>query len=409
MKKLLLSIIAAGGALLAGATTFVSDIDAALTNATGWTYNQGVAFSSGKNAYYIKAREGTIRSPMLDFAVTSLTVIAAQTSTSDARRNLVLVPYAGEAELTASRFLCATEPQAYSISCPVAAGVDSIAITCDSGSVGNVYTYRLELAGVPFVRPPYALSTVATSRKTASFAWEADFDSVSNVVSVSEVITVPEKHDSALVYDFIGFTNDYAAAVNVTDLFNQRYLGTFHGSLVYVPGLGTNEIQLSTSKDIGRLRYLGLTRYERTAARIRAKKFNYRDEASTMTIAWATNAETNEFAAVPLDFEYTETIVDLSGVPDDAELIFNYSGKATEHRVILDEIALLFGYQPGSVTTNLVAETVTSSKYATVRGLRPGTEHFATVRACDRAGHRSEPALTVFVTQIAGGMALTIR
>ena len=363
--------------------------DAALTNATGWTYND-VATNKDGNIYF--NLHSSVLSPTFPFNITSIE-ITLSCSNRDPSRYLQVIPSSGEAtNATPVAKANTRETQSFEFDQNDAIRSFSMAIN-GGGSTGNWYIYSAVISGVPLIEAPTNLQADDSKGTRCRLSWANPVNAVSNRV---EVLSIQLAEPTGTTVEEFGF-DEISAGGNAVSF------AKFHDSLppqyeklsgtnLYAAANSTGLLQISTRINRGELVYSGYESYADLTLMTTLKR--YSGDANTMTIGWTDGgATTNILETINLADDFTTEFIDLSSVADGAIIIFNNSGNDDNHRVIIDEIAFIRDYSPASVSTNLVKTVFpTGSTTYCARGLSPWTEYIASITAFDADGNESEPS-----------------
>lgn len=375
---------------LLSASTIDVTFDAALTNTTDWVYSEKIQRSSaGGEHVYFNTLGSYVRSPVFPFRVTSVR-LELSCSSATPTRHLAIVPSAGEslqsADVSAKE---KREFQTFAFDGSDAARSFDIVLT-GSGQTGNWHLYSATISGVPIVPPPSELHAGDVGYNRFTLSWVNPEGAVSNRIDVSKVLR--SEATGVTIEDF-GF-DEISAGGNPKDFETFRgslppHYEKLSGSNLYAATNSTGLLMISTGKDRGMLVHSGFASYAGLTLCMTLKR--YCNDANTMTVGWTNGgATTNLIATVDLGNDFATEFISLSEADDGARLVFNYSGNADQHRVIIDEISFIRGYSPAGVATNLVKSVFAAGSPARARGLSPSTDYIVTVSAFDAEGNESD-------------------
>ena len=393
--------LVAFAALLSPALLFATSInvtfDTALTNTMGWTYSDDV--KKNNTGYYVGGHKARITSASFNFAVTSI-VLHVKTTPS-CTRNLVISSYYPE---TSSIGLSQTFSE-------IQTGANDLAITAiwhpsdqvravsidSTDGAQNLYFLSAIISGVPIVEVPTNLQTNEIKGTRCRLSWENPENAVSNKIEVAEVAWHEEGGSVEREYNFDEFSNGDDKGQQT-----EKILAAYpdlEGFVLCLPTNSTGQIQLSNSGSKGVLSFPGFESCNNLYLKLLAKHYNHADEATFVSIGFVQDKTTNDFTTVELTTELTMSFTSLTNVPPNARIVINNSGKATNHRVIIDHLAFIRDYSPASVSTNLVKTVFATGNTSTIRGLSPYSSYVVSVSAFDEDGNESKQSeLISFMT-----------
>lgn len=372
-----------------------------LTNETEWVYTKNTRTTvDGK--LYISSKDGiAVMSPLFDFAITSVTVVAYH-STDNPGRKLFAVPFLGEnrsedpddkRELTPQN---SKEQDTVVCSWDRNKHVQSIGFQMEEGSSGNIYLLSAKILGVSIPYPPENLEATRVGGRQITVKWQNPETVTGNKVRVYKASWNDESFETVKSYDFNDFSNDTQTNREADD-FTGKY-PDFNGSaLILLPAGTVGQIQISNNKDRGVLKHKGFQDYGSLHVDMTVRRYfnsaSDEKETETMTVGYEYPAgTTNVFATVNLEKDFKREIIPLNGVPANAPILFNASGNKTNHRVIIDEMKFIKNYSPAGEKLDLVQETNTSGSKIRLSNLERNTDYVIRVTAADANGKESESA-----------------
>ena len=384
--------------LSANSTTVT--FDTALTNGTEWAYSK-VKSTSGSNSHvYFDTLGACVASPEYPFNITAIE-ITLSCSSKDASRYLQVKPSSGDnqqAESVAVKdkkedqtFLFAEED-----------GVRSFKIQLEgSGQTGNWHIYSAVISGVPIVEPPTGLRASDIKATRCRLSWTNPAGSSSNRVEVSSIARRKASGDTIEEYDFLAFTNTNVNAQSRLDEDNLLMdYPAFSGEKIYMAGLSTGVVQISSREDRGCLVYDRSRLAADNLTLVVSAKKHSSDTSGTwgLSVAQLDNGgTTNNLAVLDLDYEFPSSPFTVPlpncGTPCRLLLLPSDSAKGNR-RILIDRLAFVHDYSPEVVETNVVKTVFTTCEATTVRGLKPNSEYIAQVLAfCD--GYMSPPSASL--------------
>ena len=399
MKKIVHSVAFATilTPMFLSATSITVTFDTALTNGTEWAYSK-VKSTSGSNSHvYFDTLGACVASPEYPFNITAIE-ITLSCSSKEAARYLQVKPSSGDnqqAESVAVKdkkedqtFLFAEED-----------GVRSFKIQLEgSGQTGNWHIYSAVISGVPIVEPPTDLRASDIKATRCRLSWTNPAGASSNRVDVSSVARREASGETIEEYDFLAFTNTAATAQDRLDG-DHLLMGypAFSGEKIYMAGLSTGVVQISSREDRGCLAYdMSRLAADDLTLVLSAKKHSS-DTSGTWGLSVAQLEDddtTNRLAVLDLDYEFPGSpfAVPLPDCETPGSLLLLPSDSAKgNRRILIDHLAFVHDYSPEVVETNVVKTMFTTGEAATVRGLAPNSEYIAQVLAfCD--GYMSSPS-----------------
>ena len=384
------------------AETISVTFDAALTNETGWSFNDKVG---NNNTGYYLLQDAEVATPQFGFNITSVEIRVA--TTSSCNRNLIIRPggnASSDSDCAFNTIPAGTTTNLFA-TWNTASPVRSFIIKSTVGSKGNLYIKSAVISGAPIIDAPTNLQADNIRGTRCDLSWTNPANAVSNRVDVSEVTRIAEISSVERKYDFNEFSNSGTTSPQ-TDRIVSAYPDLI-GYMICLPTNTTGQIQLSTRDDKGVLVIREFESYEGLRLELIARHYDHPDEVKTMSIGYVLDGATNDFASVELASEFSTSSIPLSEVPAGAPLILNNSGNKKYHRVIIDEISFVRNF---AVSTNLVKTAfVTDSTTYSVRGLCPRTEYVARITAFDAEGNESSPSEPLAVTTNGDAIPFSIR
>ena len=364
--------------------------DSALTNGTGWAYNDKV--KSNNTGYYTGSQGAAITSPRFDFAVTS--IVLHVSTTASCTRNLVVSPVEDGAPVAALARTYADIPKGTNSDVEVAwnaaDGVRSFIIESKTGAQ-NLYFLSAVISGVPAVDQPTDLAVTKSRTTSLRLSWSGPANAASNRVEILSVAPRETGDGPLAEYDFSEFSNTGGNPKDVTDDLTNAIPAFADSSFIYLPARSEGVIQISIDEKKGHLVHSGFDDCSNLSVVVSLKKPNA-SQGSDFGIAYLKDGITNEVASVALTTDFATNVVSLAQVPPGAPIVFNTRGAETKRRVVIDYLA--FVESPG-METNVVASVVAARSPATVGGLAPSTGYLARVTAFDADGNESKPSETV--------------
>lgn len=385
-----------------------------LTNETEWVYTKNTRTTvDGK--LYISSKDGiAVMSPLFDFAITSVTVVAYH-STDNPGRKLFAVPFLGDngsedpddkRELTPRNnkeqdtVVCSWDRNKH---------VQSIGFQMEEGSSGNIYLLSAKILGVSIPYPPENLEAARVGGKQIFIKWRNSETVAGNKVRVYKASWNDESFETVKSYDFNaeGFQNKGKNDEITANLLIESYPDFAGSTLIYLPTNSVGQIQISKSDEKGVLKHKGFENYNSLCVDMTVRKYftsketeenggtviKENEDDDTMTVGYEYPAgTTNVFETVNLEKDFKREIIPLNGVPADAPILFNASGNKTNHRVIIDEIKFIKNYSPAGERLDLVQETNTSGSKIRLSNLERNTDYVIRVAAADANGKESESA-----------------
>jgi len=401
-KQHLVAFIALLSPALLFATSINVTFDAALTNATDWTYIGNIKPNKDGD-YYINGQGARITSPCYNFAITSI-VLRISTSGS-CTRNLIISSYDNETSSLPHEFTDIPQGTSSDITATwnISDHVRSLAITSTIGAQ-SLYFYSAVISGVPIIDAPTNLQADNIRGTRCGLSWTNPANAVSNRVDVLEVTRIAGSSSVERKYDFNEFSNDGTTSQQTESIVSAY--PDLSGYMLCLPTNTTGQIQLSTRDDKGVLVIREFESYEGLCLELVARHYDHTKEEKTMSIGYVLDGATNEFASVELSSEFSPSSIPLSEVPAGAQLILNNSGNKQYHRVIIDEISFVRNF---AVSTNLVKTVFATGNATTIRGLSPYSSYIASITAFDADGDESEPSEPISFMTNGSELPLVIR
>ena len=386
--------------LLAPAILFADSInvtfDAALTNATGWSFNDKVG--NNNNGYYL-LQDAEVATPQFGFNITSVEIRVA--TTSSCNRNLIIRPggnASSDSDCAFNTIPAGTTTNLFA-TWNAASPVRSFIIKSTVGSKGNLYIKSAVISGAPIIDAPTNLQADNIRGTRCDLSWTNPENAVSNRIEVSEIVEIGTSGGSILEYDFNEFTNSSGQASSITEKFTNSIPAFTGSSVVKLPAYTDGIIQISDGNGKGFLVHSGFQDCSKLSVTISLKIPTDR-QSKDFGIGYEDSAgQTNEFPLISMNTNFVTHTISLATLPANTPLIFNTHGSGTKRIVYIDYIAFVNGNPPTSVSTNLVKTAfVTDSTTYSVRGLCPRTEYVARITAFDAEGNESSPSEPIAVT-----------
>lgn len=351
----------------------------ALTNGTDWAYGPGVLIDKNDGCPSIKKRDGGfIASPNFDFAITSVTVEAWNSSATTSRK-VELVPstpsgFRGEPPVT-YRLDLTNSARKLTFAWTRESAVQSLIIRSAEG-VGSVHFGSIVIDGVPLVPIPTNLSIGAVYGESVVARWE-NGDGV-----CSNRLTVLEK--DLKVFDFARSTGQ-PTNISVSVLGPQ-----FGGENLYSATNANGVVQIGTGRKRGWLTYSDSDSFHNRQLVMTIQHYPNKKEAKYMMLRWILDGETNDLARVDLDAVPNDRIVNLSSVPDGATLLIS-PPRTSNARILLSR----FGFVTPVGSHMVPNPDLSKKRQFRVTGLTPETDYHWTVSALAADGTESPDSASV--------------
>ena len=381
--------------------------NAALTNATEWTYSDDVKISSEPDKHvFFNTLRSFIQSPEYPFIITSIEITLSCSSTNVTRR--LQVTSSTGTSLQTENVTSKEKKEVQSFLFDRADCVRSFNISLEgSHQTGSWHIYSAVISGVPIIEAPTNLQTNDVKGTRCNLSWVNPENAVSNKIEVSQVVWHEESGSVEREYNFDEFSNG-----GDKEQQTEKILAAYpdlEGFVLCLPTNSTGQIQISNSGSKGVLSFPGFESCNNLYLKLLAKHYNHADEATFVSIGFVQDKTTNDFTTVELTTELTKSFTSLTNVPSNARIVINNSGKATNHRVIIDHLAFVRDYSPASVSTNLVKTVFATGNTTTIRGLSPYSSYIASITAFDAEGNESEPSEPISFMTNGAEMPLVIR
>ena len=382
-----------------------------LTNNTDWVYTQNTKTNVDGRLYISSKTDIAVISPIFDFAITSITVVAKHTNDSEKRKLLYVFPLIDNKPVDGKEYWReitpnGTEENEVSCSWSKEDCIQSIGFKADEGSDGNIYLLSAEICGVSIPYPPENLEATRVGGRQITVKWLNPEVVKGNKISVYKSSWNEESYETVSSYNFNEVSNDGATNEKADD-FIDKYPDFSGSTLIYLPAKSAGQIQISKSEEKGVLKHRGFENYDPFYIDMTLRKYFYvktteengvtttevHEDDDTMTIGYeGPEGMTNEFATVNLEKEFQRQIIPLMGFPANTPILFNATGNKTNHRVIIDEMKFVKNYSPAGERHELVQEINTSESKIRLLNLERNTDYVIKVTAIDAEGKESENA-----------------
>ena len=396
------------------AETISVTFDAALTNETGWSFNDKVG---NNNTGYYLLQDAEVATPQFGFNITSVEIRVA--TTSSCNRNLIIRPggnASSDSDCAFNTIPAGTTTNLFA-TWNTASPVRSFIIKSTVGSKGNLYIKSAVISGVPIIDAPTNLQADNIRGTRFRLSWTNPAGASSNRVDVSSVARRKASGETIEEYDFLAFTNTSVNAQGRLD--DDRLLmgyPAFSGEKIYMAGLSTGVVQISSREDRGYLVYDRSRLAADDLTLVVSAKKHSSDTSGTWGLSVAQlddGGTTNSLALLDLDYEFPSSPFTVPlpncGTPCRLLLLPSDSAKGNR-RILIDHLAFVQGYSPEAVETNVVKTAfVTDSTTYSVRGLCPRTEYVARITAFDADGNESSPSEPLAVTTNGDAIPFSIR
>lgn len=385
--------------------------NASLTNETEWVYTENTKTTvDGK--LYISIKDGVaVMSPVFDFAITSVTVVARHTNITHDRKLLYTFPTVNE-EHTDDKTLwreITPEGNDENVVCcfwPKEKRIQSIGFMAKNGSDGNIYLLSAKILGISIPYPPENLETSRIGGKQITIKWQNPESVQSNNIRVYKSTWSEESFETVCSYDFNQYSNEGGSNKKV-DAFTGNYSDFAGSALIYLPADTVGQIQISKSDEKGVLKHKGFENCDSLHVDMTLRKYFYaktteedgntvieeHEDSDIMTIGYEdTQGITNVFTTVNLEKDFKREIIPLKNFPAGTPILFNATGDKGSHRVIIDEIKFIENYSPAGERLVLVQEINTADSKIRLLNIERNTDYVIKVTAIDANGKESENA-----------------
>ena len=356
----------AGRAAVTNAADIAALVDAAkagVAETNGWTLSGLSNYS--ESCVKFDTKGDWLVSP--DYGSRIVCVEAAVRCSSTApTRWLKVLDGRNDAELT-SFAACAKKDalEDQSIFLDAACSVSRVKLKLEgSGNAGVWGIGGLKVITAAAIAAPTALAVASANTDSFVLEWENDVNAASNRIDVYQ-IEHGEGETVLFETDFGGFNGSTAQTKDYTSRVPEMLGDAFSGVRVYGAAGMTGVCQLGAGKELGILRYAGLSSYAGVKLSMVAKQYPG-DNAQT-SIAYEFCGTTNEVETIALPVEFGDRTVDLSAVPGDAAILMGYYKTKSNRRVLLDSMSI--------VRTGTVVETFVGSRFICAS---PGHADFST-------------------------------
>lgn len=389
--------------------------DVNLTNNTDWVYTQNTR-TTNDGKLYISSKDGiAVISPIFDFAITSVTVVAYHSSDNPVRR-LFAVPISGndisdgmtdlKREITPRN---GKNQDAVACSWNKEKHIQAIKFHMEEGSSGNIYLLSAKILGVSIPYPPENLEATRVGGRQITVKWQNPENAVEYKVGVYKSLWREESFETICSYDFNAerFQNKGNNDEITANLLIESYPDFAGSTLIYLPTNSVGQIQISKSNEKGVLKHKGFENYNSLCVDMTVRKYftsketeenggtviKENEDDDTMTIGYEyPEGTTNVYETVNLEKEFKREIIPLNGFPVNTPILFNATGNKGNHRVIIDEINFIKNYSPAGELQEEIQERITDEQKIKLSNLERNTDYVIKVTAIDANGKESENA-----------------
>ncbi len=235
--------------------------------------------------------------------------------------------------------------------------------------------------------------TAVTNGAAMRLKWYNGSDVVSNRVDIFRVKQVSRGETNVVHrYDFSQL-GTISATVDISDSIYKIFEGNLYGELLYVEKAFPEVLKLSNGRVRGVLFIKCPVASSCTYMRLVLKRYTEKDQNET-SISCGLPAETNVIATIKLTDAFTTNYISLASVPDCTTLCLNATGNATEHRILVSDIAFVTIKEPEYNNINVCSKTVENAAFLDVKDLTPRRAHYFTVTTftTDGSSTVSEPS-----------------
>ena len=365
-----------------------------LTNNTDWVYTQNTKTNVDGRIYISSKTDIAVISPIFDFAITSITVVAKHTNDSEKRKLLYVFPLIDNKPVDGKEYWReitpnGTEENEVSCSWSKEDRIQSIGFKADEGSDGNIYLLSAEICGVSIPYPPENLEATRVGGRQITVKWLNPEVVKGNKISVYKSSWNEESYETVSSYNFNEVSNDGATNEKADD-FIDKYPDFSGSTLIYLPAKSAGQIQISKSDEKGVLKHCGFGDYDSLSVDMTVRKYFHVtaveedggsvikevEDNGIMTIGYeGLEGMTNVFATVNLEKEFQRQIIPLKDFPANTPILFNATGNKTNHRVIIDEMKFVKNYSPAGERHDLVQEINTSESKIRLSNLERNTDY----------------------------------
>lgn len=385
--------------------------DVNLTNNTDWVYTQNTKTNSDGRLYISSKTDIAVISPIFDFAITSITVVAKHTNDSEKRKLLYVFPLSGNKPVDEKEYWREITPngtEGNEVSCSWSKEdrIQSIGFKADEGSEGYIYLLSAMIYGISIPYPPENLEATRVGGRQITIKWQNPEVVKGNKISVYRSTWNEESFETVSSYNFNDFSND-GATNEKTDDFIDKYPDFAGSTLIYLPTNSVGQIQISKSNEKGVLKHKGFENYNSLCVDMTVRKYftsketeenggtviKENEDDDTMTIGYEyPEGTTNDYTTVNLEKNFKREIIPLNGFPANTPILFNASGNKGNHRVIIDEINFIKNYSPAGELQEQIQERNTDEQKIKLSNLERNTDYVIKVTAIDANGKESENA-----------------
>lgn len=381
------------------------EFNESLTNETSWVYGSNTKISDENGFYISSGASVAVESPVFDFAVTSV-VVVAHLASEDTTRSLYALPITDDGVLEDKKCdITPPGPASAEISCGWTreACVRKIGFKIAGGS-GNVYLLSAKIYGVSIPYPPENLEAARVGGRQITVKWQNPENAVEYKLGVYKSSWNEESFETVASYDFNQYSNEGGSNQKL-DTFDGSYSDFSGSTLIYLPAKSAGQIQISKREEKGVLKHRGFGDYDSLSVDMTVRKYFHVtvveedggsvikevEDNGIMTIGYEKPAGmTNDFARVDLEKEFKREIIPLKDFPANTPILFNATGNKTNHRVIIDEMKFIKNYSPAGERHELVQEINTSESKIRLSNLERNTDYVIKVTAIDADGKESE-------------------
>lgn len=321
-------------ALTAFPNEMTFEVNASLTNGTGWVFTDVKSSSEG---YYFGKAGATMSSPDLALVITSVVINVCGSNTNTTRR--VYVEPGGNMIAYSKHYSQFEVTYAFEL------GNRRVTLRSEGGDTnnpGNVYVSSITVRGVPYVPPPAEVAVLVTNCTSCVLRWENPEGAVSNTIFFYRREYAPDRDEKPCSYDF-GFLEGPASGSprNCYGLVMERYpeLG---GERLYAPVGTTGVLQLGTGDARGTLVLPAVDDYADLVLKMEIRAHDTDITFRNLCTGYIDCRGTNGFDSVSLsheDFELVE--FDVSDASPGSRIVINCDVNKSNRRLLMKSVELV--------------------------------------------------------------------